>query len=279
MSASGFRIHHLNCACIQRLSIHGRQLACHCLLIETPASGLVLLDTGLGTTDLVDPRLRLGFSFTYLYANPKRDPAMAAANQIRALGFRPSDVRHIVMTHLDLDHVGGLSDFPQARVHVHARELEAAMERRSFKAKHRYSPPMWAHKRDFRAYAEEGEPWFGFEAVRQLEGLPPELLFVPLFGHTLGHCGVAVDDGAGWLLHAGDAYFDPREIKQPLRECAWKVGAFQAMVQTVRMERLRNQARLRELHAAHPEIRIFCAHNPFELEEAQAFARQRSLPA
>lgn len=279
MPASGFRVHHLNCACIRRLSIHGRQLACHCLLIETPASGLVLLDTGLGTTDLIDPRPRLGFSFTHVYANPKRDPAMAAANQIRALGFRQDDVRHIVMTHLDLDHVGGLSDFPHAKVHVHARELKAAMERKSFKAKHRYSPPMWAHKPDFRAYLEEGEPWFGFGAVRQLDGLPPELLFVPLFGHTLGHCGVAVDDGAGWLLHAGDAYFDPREIKQPKRECAWKVGAFQALVQTVRKDRLRNQARLRELHATHPEIRIFCAHNPFELEEAQAHARRQGIPA
>ena len=279
MSASGFRVHHLNCACIQRLSIHGRQLACHCLLIETPASGLVLVDTGLGTTDLIDPRKRLGFAFAHIYANPKRDPAMAAANQIRTLGFQPADVRHIVMTHLDLDHVGGLSDFPQAKVHVHARELDAAMVRKSFKAQHRYSPPMWAHNPDFRAYSEEGEPWFGFEAVRQLAGLPPELLLVPLFGHTLGHCGVAMEDGTGWLLHAGDAYFDPREIKQPRRECAWKVGAFQAMVQTVRKDRLRNQARLRELHATRPEVRIFSAHNPFELDEARASTRQPPLPA
>lgn len=272
---SRLKIHHLDCACIQRLSIHGRQLACHCLLIETPSSGLVLVDTGLGTVDLVNPRPRLGFAFSHLYANPRRDPSMAASNQIRALGFDPLDVRHIVMTHLDLDHVGGLSDFPEAKVHVHAFELKAAMERRSFKAKHRYSPPMWAHKPDFRAYSEEGEPWFGFEAVRQLEGLPPELLFVPLFGHTLGHCGVAVHDGSGWLLHAGDAYFDPREIKQPKRQCSPLVGTFQAAVQTVRSERLRNQARLRALHESHPEIHIFCAHNPFELDEARRATIER----
>ncbi|HVL15236.1 MAG TPA: MBL fold metallo-hydrolase, partial [Gemmata sp.] len=32
-------------------------------------------------------------------------------------------------------------------------------------------------------------------------------LLVPLFGHTLGHCGVAARAGDRWLLHAGDAYY------------------------------------------------------------------------
>lgn len=266
--STGYRVHHLNCACIQRLTIHGRQLACHCLLIETPASGLVLVDTGLGTCDLVNPARRLGFSFTYGYANPKRDPSMAAIAQIRALGFDPADVRHIVMTHLDLDHVGGLVDFPRAKVHVHAAELDAAMKRRSFRDKHRYLPPMWAHGPDWKTYSEEGEPWFGFEAVRGLEGLPGEILLVPLFGHTLGHCGVAVRSTRGWLLHAGDAYFDPREVNGPERICAWKVGLFQALVQTRRSQRLANQARLRAFTAAHPEVRVFSAHNPFEYLDA-----------
>ena len=39
MSYSRLRVHHLNCACIQRLSIDGKKLGCHVLLVETPASG------------------------------------------------------------------------------------------------------------------------------------------------------------------------------------------------------------------------------------------------
>jgi glyoxylase-like metal-dependent hydrolase (beta-lactamase superfamily II) len=132
---------------------------------------------------------------------------------------------------------------------------------------------MWAHGLDAQTYSEEGEAWFGFEAVRDLVGLPPEILLVPLFGHTLGHCGVAVQTASGWLLHAGDAYFDAREIKQPVRECAWQVGLFQAAVQTDRALRLHNQARLRALAAAHPEIEIFCAHNPLEFEAVVTRAR------
>jgi len=263
------QVHHLNCACIQGLSIHGRALACHVLLIETPASGLVLVDTGLGRADYADLPSRLGWEFVSLYARPNCDPALAAIAQIEALGFRPEDVRHIVLTHMDLDHVGGLSDFPNAKVHLHRAELDAAMARRGFKAKRRYRPPMWAHRPDFHAYAEEGEPWFGFEAVRGLDGLPPEILLMPLVGHTLGHCGVAVQAQDGWLLHAGDAYFDPREVKGPRRRCAAKVALFQAIVTTNRRDRFRNQDRLRRLTALHPEIRVFCAHNPWELEEAQ----------
>lgn len=264
MSYARLKVHHLNCACIQRLTIHGRQLACHVLLVETPSSGLVLVDTGLGTADYADMPSRLGYMFAYGYANPKRDPKLAAIAQIQALGFKPSDVKHIVLTHMDLDHVGGLSDFPDAQVHLHSKELQAAMERRSFKAKHRYMPKMWAHKPNFQAYAETGDPWFGFEAVRQLRQLPPEILLVPLFGHTLGHTGVAVHSEEGWLLHAGDAYFDPREVNGPVRKCAWKVGLFQLAVTTDSTMRHATQDRLRRFNAEHPEVKVFSAHNPFE---------------
>jgi glyoxylase-like metal-dependent hydrolase (beta-lactamase superfamily II) len=263
------KVHHLDCACIQGLSIHGQPLACHCLLIETPASGLVLVDTGLGAQDLVDPLPRFGFEFTHLYARPKRDPSLAAIEQIRKLGFDPRELRHIVLTHMDLDHVGGLVDFPQATVHLHATELKAAMERKGFKARRRYRPPFWAHKPAFQTYSEEGEPWFGFEAVRSLKGLPEEILLIPLFGHTLGHCGVAVEAGESWLLHAGDAYFDPREIDGDKRRCAFQVGLFQEIVQTKRAWRYHNQARLRRLRKERPEIGIFSAHNPFEFPRAR----------
>jgi glyoxylase-like metal-dependent hydrolase (beta-lactamase superfamily II) len=262
MSIDQMRIHHLNCASIQSLSLQGNHLVCHCLLIETPASGLVLVDTGLGTADYSDIASRLGKTFAYVYARPKVDPTLAAVEQIKKLGFDPRDVRHIVQTHLDLDHVGGLSDFPWATVHVHGAELAAARARIGFKARSRYRPLMWAHHPNFKEYSLEGENWFGFQAVRQLAGLPDDIFFIPLFGHTLGHCGVAVETGNGWLLHAGDAYFDPREVHAPERQCALGVGLFQKIVTTDRHLRFYNQDRLRHLIASHPEVTVFSAHDP-----------------
>jgi len=61
---------------------------------------------------------------------PAVEPARGTPRSPRSrrsgtLGFDPADVRDIVLTHLDLDHAGGLIDFPWARVHVYAEELRA----------------------------------------------------------------------------------------------------------------------------------------------------------
>lgn len=259
------RVHHLNTASIQGISLLGQHLVCHVLLLETTDAGLVLVDTGLGRNDYRDMSGRLGWEFNRLYARPLIDPSLAAVEQIKALGLDPHDVRHIVQTHLDLDHVGGLADFPDALVHVHATELAAAQRRDTVRARHRYRPKMlFEHNPKWRTYTHGGDSWLGFDAVRGLDGLGEDILMVPLFGHTHGHCGIAIDSGSGWLLDAGDAYFDAREIKLPTRKCGPGPALFQLMVTTERGKRRDNQDRLRALHADRPEIDIFCGHNPFE---------------
>ena len=42
------------------------------------------------------------------------------------LGYRPADVRYVVMSHLHLDHVGCMPLFPQATFVVRRQELRAA---------------------------------------------------------------------------------------------------------------------------------------------------------
>src|ERR1700761_5573104 len=232
------RVHHLNTASLQTLSVLGQHLVCHVLLLETSDSGLVLIDTGLGKTDYLDMPARLGWEFASVYARPVIDPSLAAIEQVKALGFDPRDVRHIVQTHLDLDHVGGLSDFPDAVVHVHATELDAARRRDGFRARSRYRPAMlFDHNPKWQTYSHVGEGWMGFQAVRELVGLGDDILMVPLFGHTHGHCGIAVNAGDRWLLDAGDAYFDAREIKLPQRKCGPMPALFQLVVTTERNNR------------------------------------------
>ncbi|MGP4100070.1 MBL fold metallo-hydrolase [Nonomuraea sp. KM90] len=215
------RVHHLNCGTMhpagRRLTngtgglFAAATLVCHCLLVETD-QGLVLIDTGFGTSDLQDPVGSLGTRFLR-FTRPAFDPRETAVRQVTRLGYQPADVRHIVLTHLDPDHTGGISDFPWATVHLHAREHEAAMLRPTSGERRRYRPNQWAHGPAWETYDEiGGEDWFGFTAVRRLTGLPPEILLIPLAGHSRGHSGVAVDMGETWLLHAGDAYFFHGEI-------------------------------------------------------------------
>ncbi|MBU3077841.1 MBL fold metallo-hydrolase [Sphingomonas sp. XMGL2] len=275
------KVHHLNCG--TSCPWGGRlfdgtspgwltgHIVCHCLLIETDA-GLVLVDTGFGMRDVIEPR-RLARFFRVLN-NIRLRPEETAIAQVRALGFDPRDVRHIVISHLDFDHAGGIEDFPNATIHLTAREKEVADERRggAFVGTRRYRPRQWDEAADWRLYPMGGgEPWFGFDAVRQLEGLPPEILLIPLAGHTWGHSGIAVDAGGGWLLHAADAYFFRGEIGSEQRACPPGMRAYQRMMEVDRIARRSNQAKLRALSLGHAaEVRIFCAHDPVELRALQA---------
>ncbi len=233
-----------------------KSIVCHVLLVET-AQGLVLIDAGLGLHDIAAPVDRLGRMFVGV-CKPRLLPAEAAISHVRRLGYSPDDVRHVVLTHLDLDHVGGLSDFPKARAHVMAKEHEAATVRATMLERHRYRPahvafPTWS------LYPTEGEAWHGFQGVRGMDGLSEEILLIPLIGHTHGHSGVAVQDDQGWLLHAGDSYFHQDEVR--VGRAPFAVETFQKVLQMNGPARLQNRARLAELHAS-GSVRMFPAHDP-----------------
>jgi glyoxylase-like metal-dependent hydrolase (beta-lactamase superfamily II) len=255
------RIHHLNCG---TLCPFGHRLVCHCLLVET-ARELVLVDTGLGLGDVADPR-RISRFFRHLL-RPHLSAAETAARQVEALGFERRDVRHIILTHLDFDHAGGIEDFPGATVHLLAAELAAARQPDSFIARGRYRPTQWDADVAWRVYEARGEPWHGFDCVRELDGLPPGFALIPLVGHTRGHCGVAVATVEGWLLDAGDAYFHHAEMATP-PHCTPDLIAYQALMEVSPSARLANQNRLRALVSKQGgEVKVFSAHDARELEE------------
>jgi glyoxylase-like metal-dependent hydrolase (beta-lactamase superfamily II) len=242
------------------------ELATHCLVIES-GSELVLVDTGYGLQDMSAPERRLSRFLIRLFAPDLREE-MTAVRQLEALGFTARDVRHIVLTHLDWDHAGGLDDFPEARVHMMARERDTAAAQTSWLDRQRYRPQQWASRPRWQTYElSAGEPWFGFEAVRGLAGVPPEIVMVPLVGHTLGHAGVAIRDRDHWLLFAGDAFFDRDEIDLAHPRCPPGLRLYQWMMDKDRDQRLKNQRRLRELLRDHgSEVRVTCAHDPRDFE-------------
>jgi glyoxylase-like metal-dependent hydrolase (beta-lactamase superfamily II) len=269
-------IHHLSCG---TLCPHGGRLisgeggalgrariVCHCLLVKG-ADGLVLIDTGFGLDDMRNTR-QLGGIFRTLF-RPQPDEAETAIEQVRALGFAPEDVRHVIATHLDVDHAGGLPDFPHAQVHVLAAELKAALHP-SWRERERYVAVHWAHGPKWVEHGAEGDDWFGFQSVRVLPGSDPEVVLVPLIGHTRGHTGVAVKQDGGWLLHCGDAFFHRGELQTP-PSCPPVLKGFQNLNSADNAKRRQNGERLRELAARHSQdVQLFCAHDPVMLERMQA---------
>ncbi len=270
-------IHHLNCGCMCPIGgalFDGFSrgltacLVCHCLLIETN-QGLVLIDTGFGVRDVKAPLSRLSPFFMNINRIQFEEKYTARA-QIEQLGFKTSDVRHIVLTHLDFDHAGGLEDFPEATIHVMQAELDAAQERKGFISSQRYRPNQWDEVKQWKLYSALGESWYGFEAVRDLDGLPESILMIPLAGHTRGHAGIAIETSEGWLLHAGDAYFYRDEVGTDKPNCTPGLRAYQWFMEVDRKNRLLNQERLRVLSIAHSnEIRLFCSHDAIEFDTAK----------
>lgn len=270
------RIHHLNCMTMCPMGgslmdghvhlLSRAKLVCHCLLIETARHGLVLVDTGFGRRDVRDPLTRLSPLFRLLN-RPTLDDRETAAFQVQQLGFRPEDVRHIVLTHLDFDHAGGLDDFPKARVHLLARERQVARAQASWLDRQRFRPEQWRSEPRWETYDAHGEAWFGFASVRAAAELEEEILLVPLVGHTLGHAGVAVRTPEGWYLHCGDAYFHHGEL-DARPHCPPGLRAYQTWLEQDRDARLQNQERLRTLARTQAEqVRLFCAHDPDEFQQ------------
>lgn len=258
-------VHHLNCISMCPL---GRKayLACHCLLVETEAS-LVLIDTGLGLRDVHNPERRASWFFLRLLRPDFREE-MTAVRQVRRLGFDPRDVRHIVLTHLDFDHAGGLDDFPGATVHMLEAERMAALSQETWLDRQRYRPQQWSTRDRWRVYQpDEGDMWFGFDRVRIIDGVPPEIAIIPLIGHTFGHAGVAIQRRNRWWLHAGDAYFFHAEMDPDDPWCPADLRLYQRMMDKERRVRRWNQKRLRALRRSHEsEIEIFCSHDALEFE-------------
>jgi glyoxylase-like metal-dependent hydrolase (beta-lactamase superfamily II) len=283
------RIHHLNCGslCPRGGKLFGgaggplspAPMCCHCLLIEG-SDGLILVDAGLGVEDVNEPR-RLGFLFNAM-ARPRLDVAETALRQVVDLGYRPSDVRHIVPTHLDLDHAGGICDFPEAAVHVFAAELRAASHRSTLMERNRYRKAQIAGIKKWAAVEEEGESWFGFSAVRPMPGTRDDVLLIPLPGHSRGHCGVAVRRSNDWLLHCGDAYFHHTEVEPHFGPAPKGVRFFESLVEFNGAQRQANQTRLRELAGgAAGEVTLICSHDLsdfFAMKSAQREAQAEAPP-
>jgi glyoxylase-like metal-dependent hydrolase (beta-lactamase superfamily II) len=143
------KVHHLNCGTccpwgghLFDGTSHGLvrgHVVCHCLLIETDTAGLVLVDTGFGTRDIAR-RGRIAPFFRFLNQPQFREEETAAAQS--GAWSRPGRGAPHPDHPLDFDHAGGLEDFPNARVHLLAREKEVADERRggTFVGTRRYRP-------------------------------------------------------------------------------------------------------------------------------------------
>jgi glyoxylase-like metal-dependent hydrolase (beta-lactamase superfamily II) len=92
-------------------------------LIQHP-QGNMLYDTGLARECLEDPDKHWGIvakSYQFKFSKEQY-----ITERLATVGIKPDDIKYVVMSHLHMDHTGGLREFPKAKILVQRREMEWA---------------------------------------------------------------------------------------------------------------------------------------------------------
>ncbi|AQW98495.1 MBL fold metallo-hydrolase [Elizabethkingia anophelis] len=241
-------IYHINC--VRIVSPLHDNVCGHCLLIKEN-NKLILIDTGIGYLDTQHPVERIGQQLIDMVGY-RFNENITAIRQIENLGLDPKQVTDCVISHMDNDHIGGIADFPQAAVHVGAEEFD------SFNSGNpRYLKLPMAHQPAIKTYAEKTDEWYGFEARRIDIDTKAEIYLIPLFGHTAGHCGVAVKAKDQWIFYIADAYY----LRAELDDDSHPVNELARMRAENNDLRIENISRIRKLIDEHPEIEVFGYHD------------------
>lgn len=154
--------------------------------------GLVLFDTGLHAS-LQTSTERIGRSAEVFAPRFSRGEELTA--RLDAVGVRPSDVSHIVFSHLHFDHTGGTVEVPDARVVVQADEWDAGHEARLIE-RGIYNPADFDCGHDVLTIDGEHD-LFGDGTIR----------CIPTPGHTVGHQALRIELASGPVVLTGDCIY------------------------------------------------------------------------
>jgi N-acyl homoserine lactone hydrolase len=117
------------------------------------------------------------------------------AGQLAKIGLTLGDVDVLVLTHSDIDHVGGIHDFPQATLVIHA--AERAFERPRYW--HGRFPIAWPRNKT--------------QLIHQDTELCPGVRLLSTPGHAPGHLSLLLRlPQTGNVLLLGDAIARPSEL-------------------------------------------------------------------
>lgn len=184
-------------------------------LIEHP-DGLVLFDTGWGRaiapaggTDIAAQSHQMGAMLTKISRGQLPEGA-SAKEQLLRLGYMPSDLDYVVLSHLDVDHVSGLRDVAEARNLLVSRpELEAASR---LKNRVRYYPELWKGlPLETFDYNPTGIGPFGKSYDLFDDGT---VQLVDIAGHTDGLCAMLVSRNGKYVLMFADGGYSSRSWQE-----------------------------------------------------------------
>ena len=248
-------------------------------LLRHPTQGLILYDTGY-TPRFFTETAHFPASL-YRWVTPVVcPPAQTAVAQLAGLGIRPADISLIILSHFHADHVGGLLDFPQARLLYLRAALDPDFRQRSVLGNLRRGllpgllPPDLAERSTFAEHLPQ----------RRLVGCGPfemgydllgdgSLLGIDVSGHAPGQLGLLLTATGGQPVFL-------------VADACWTHRAFENLempspvVRLIKHDMPQYRAQIQQLHAlaaARPDILLVPSHCPTSIARANATLRAASL--
>jgi glyoxylase-like metal-dependent hydrolase (beta-lactamase superfamily II) len=166
-------------------------------------------------------------------------------------GIASDDVRTLIVSHLHADHIGGLRDFKRARLVLSRDALATARLSGTRAVQHGLLPALLPDDLERRALLVEElplGPLVGPFGTHDLFG-DGVFLLIRLPGHARGQIGLYIDDE----FFVADAVFGVSALDRP-------PGLGDLAVAADREALRRTRARLRELRAQYPLVRIVASH-------------------
>lgn len=161
----------------------------------------ILIDTGNGGDFIAKYGEKLGGKFAQMYGVNTEGPSLYKS--LAQHGLQPTDITHVILTHLHFDHAGGATTeknnqlvptFANAQYFIQKKNLETALK------------PNIREKASY--FAANFEPLKNAGVLNILEGETESLLpGISVFvsdGHTQGQQIVKISDGATTLVYCAD---------------------------------------------------------------------------
>jgi N-acyl homoserine lactone hydrolase len=226
------------------------------ILVKHP-SGDLLIDTG-NSMHFDDEIAAYPFLLRIITKNiaGQLTPEVPIGELLRLVGGDPQKIRWVVLSHVHLDHAGGLMDLPRVPVLLTREELQFAFDP-AIQAKGLVVP---AHTQRFPpadapTLKFDPHPYETFDESADLYG-DGSVVVVPLRGHTPGSVGIFVNlDPHHRLFYVGDAVDEARGFED-------RVGKSLLLRDTDNDPARANQivSKLNQLHQMVPELAIIPAH-------------------
>jgi len=232
------------------------------VVIDHEKEGIILFDTGY-SGDFNQVTAKMPEMLYRLITPVVIAPETTAKSRLQGMGISTRDVKHVILSHLHADHVGGVRDFPQATYHVDRPALELYRSYSKFnQVRSGFLAALLPTDFDHRVNPLDlsqfksgnyglGKLSFGHDLFSD-----GSIIIVPLPGHMKGHLGVQVQTlSGGKYLFVADAAWRNESITEnilPSFVTRLIISDWGQYTKTLN--------ELHELHHRYPELKIVPCH-------------------